>query len=71
MNNNAAANGGSVNKRLELWQRRLERAHDVLDQQGVHLYTWKRGDEVIAEAVGIVKTELKAMGVSPQMSRKG
>lgn len=68
---NGGGNGGPIDRRLDLWRRRLERAHDTLDQQGVRLYTWKRGDEVIAEAVGIVKGELRAMGVRPEVSRKG
>lgn len=44
-----------VNKKLELWRRRLERAHDVLDREGVRLYTWRRGEDVVLEAVGIVR----------------
>ena len=71
MGESAQAAGGPVDKRVDLWRRRLERAHDTLDRQGVRLYTWRRGDEVIEEAVGIVKAELKAMGVSPAASRKG
>ena len=67
----AQAAGGPIDKRLDLWRRRLERAHDTLDRQGVRLYTWRRGDEVIEEAVGIVKAELKAVGIGPGVSRKG
>lgn len=63
--------GGPVDRRVDLWRRRLERAHDTLDQQGIKLYTWRRGDEVVAEAVGIVREELRAMGVRPEVSRKG
>lgn len=44
-----------VNKKLELWLRRLERAHDTLEREGVRLYTWRKGDDVVSEAVGIVK----------------
>lgn len=47
-----------VNKKLELWRRRLERAHDLLDREGVMLYTWRRGDDVILEAVGLVREAL-------------
>lgn len=50
---------GAVNKKLELWKRRLTRAHEVLDQQGVQLYTWKRGQDVVAEATGIVRSALE------------
>jgi phosphatidate phosphatase APP1 len=44
-----------LNKKLELWLRRLERAHETLEREGVRLYTWRRGDDVVSEAVGIVK----------------
>lgn len=47
-----------VNKKLELWRRRLERAHEMLDREGVRLYTWRRGEDVVLEAVGLVKEEL-------------
>lgn len=52
---------GAVNKKLELWRRRLQRAHEQLDQQGVKLYTWRKGQDVEAEAVGIVKRYLAEM----------
>lgn len=44
-----------ANKKLELWLRRLERAHETLEREGVRLYTWRKGDDVVSEAVGIVK----------------
>ncbi|KAI1326695.1 hypothetical protein F5Y16DRAFT_225449 [Xylariaceae sp. FL0255] len=44
-----------MNKKLELWRRRLLRAQETLGQQGVPLYTWRRGEDVIMEAVGLVK----------------
>lgn len=53
------------NKKLELWSRRLERAHDQLDALGVALYTWRRGEDVIQEAIGIVKQ------ANRDMQRKG
>ncbi|KAM6540123.1 hypothetical protein FALCPG4_001862 [Fusarium falciforme] len=51
----------AVNKKLELWRRRLARAHEQLDGLGVALYTWRRGGDVIAEAEGIVKQALADM----------
>ncbi|KHN97084.1 actin patch protein [Metarhizium album ARSEF 1941] len=45
-----------VNKKLELWRRRLARAHEQLDSHGVALYTWRTGHDVVDEAVGIVKS---------------
>ncbi|KAK0645843.1 hypothetical protein B0T16DRAFT_412045 [Cercophora newfieldiana] len=48
-----------INKKLDLWRQRLARAHEILDQQGVQLYTWRKGDDVIKEAEGIVKEALR------------
>ncbi|KAI1088195.1 hypothetical protein F5B19DRAFT_496619 [Rostrohypoxylon terebratum] len=53
----------AVNKKVDLWRRRLQRAQETLDRQGVKLYTWRRGEEVMDEAVGIVKSCLREMGV--------
>ncbi|KAM0324302.1 hypothetical protein ACHAQA_008079 [Verticillium albo-atrum] len=52
----------AVNKKVELWRRRLERAHETLSAQGVRLYTWRRGDDVMAEAVGLVEQETRRSG---------
>jgi len=56
-------NQGPINKKLELWRRRLERAQDTLSQHGVPLYTWRRGDDVVAEALGIVKEVMRELGI--------
>ncbi|KAI1653209.1 hypothetical protein F4813DRAFT_383418 [Daldinia decipiens] len=54
---NGSLNGQTtvMNKKLDLWRRRLQRAQETLERQGVALYTWRRGDEVMDEAIGIVK----------------
>ncbi|KAI0887629.1 uncharacterized protein GGS22DRAFT_198818 [Annulohypoxylon maeteangense] len=52
----------AVNKKLDMWRRRLQRAQETLERQGVKLYTWRRGEEVVDEAVGIVKGCLREMG---------
>lgn len=51
--------GATQNKKVEVWLRRLQRAHDVLDSQGVALYTWRKGEDVIAEAVGLVEDAVR------------
>ncbi|KAK3368245.1 hypothetical protein B0H63DRAFT_504228 [Podospora didyma] len=60
-----AANSGTqnqaINKKLDLWRRRLARAHEALDERGVALYTWRKGDDVIAEAEGIVREAQREM----------
>ncbi|KAK0737116.1 hypothetical protein B0T21DRAFT_287892, partial [Apiosordaria backusii] len=55
--NNATA--AALSKKVDLWLRRLSRAHETLDEMGVPLYTWRRGEDVIKEAEGIVKEALK------------
>ncbi|PHH83468.1 hypothetical protein CDD82_427 [Ophiocordyceps australis] len=50
------------NKKLEVWRRRLLRAQEQLDGQGVALYTWRRGQDVVEEAAAIVQDELQAQG---------
>jgi phosphatidate phosphatase APP1 len=58
---NGAATAG-VNKKVDLWLRRLSRAHEILDTQGVKLYTWRRGEDVVREAEGIVRQALREIG---------
>jgi phosphatidate phosphatase APP1 len=53
----------AVNKKLDLWRRRLARAQETLDRQGVALYTWRKGSDVAAEAEGIVAEAMKKLGV--------
>jgi ATP-dependent RNA helicase DDX27 len=59
--NNGATGTTTYNKKVDLWLRRLARAHSILDAQGVKLYTWRRGEDVIAEAEGIVRAALREM----------
>ncbi|KAK3357752.1 hypothetical protein B0T25DRAFT_589950 [Lasiosphaeria hispida] len=51
--------GEPINKKVDLWRRRLARAHEMLDGQGVKLYTWRRGQDVIREAEGIVREAMR------------
>lgn len=52
----------AVSKKVDMWRRRLAHAHGTLDHIGVQLYTWRKGDDIIAEAEGIVKRELEELG---------
>lgn len=56
---NGPAAAAAINKKVDLWLQRLSRAHETLDAHGVKLYTWRRGDDVIVEAEGIVKEALR------------
>ncbi|GKT47847.1 phosphatidate phosphatase APP1 [Colletotrichum spaethianum] len=58
------APAAAPNRKHELWMRRLQRAQEILESHGVALYTWRRGGDVVAEAVGIVKEELKKVGLN-------
>lgn len=59
----------TVNKKTELWRRRVARAHEQLDRVGVVLYTWRRGQDVVEEAMGIVRRALEEM--QQQKGRQG
>ncbi|KAK6203704.1 hypothetical protein LQW54_008910, partial [Pestalotiopsis sp. IQ-011] len=61
--NTGSAPEAPLNKKLDLWHRRLQRAQDTLDQHGVALYTWRRGGDVIKEADGLVRQTMKDMGL--------
>ncbi|KAG5952911.1 hypothetical protein E4U53_007606 [Claviceps sorghi] len=52
---------GGVNKKLELWRRRLLRAHEQLQGRGVALYTWRTGHDVAGEAAGLVRRAQQEM----------
>lgn len=58
----AAGPGAAVNRKLDVWRRRLARAHETLDRHGVALYTWRKGLDVVAEAEGIVREAMRGMG---------
>ncbi|KAL2164032.1 hypothetical protein VTH06DRAFT_3246 [Thermothelomyces fergusii] len=61
---NGAGGGAATaaaNKKVDLWLMRLARAHETLDAQGVKLYTWRRGQDVMAKAEGLVREALRNM----------
>jgi ATP-dependent RNA helicase DDX27 len=59
----------ALNRKLELWRRRVARAQEQLDHLGVALYTWRRGQDVIKEAVGIVEQAQKEIERSHKETR--
>lgn len=59
----------TVNRKLELWRRRVARAHEQLEDLGVALYTWRKGQDVIEEAVGLVKQANRDMERKHQETR--
>ncbi|KAJ1337245.1 Phosphatidate phosphatase APP1-like protein [Microdochium nivale] len=61
----------STDRKVDLWQARMQRAHETLDDLGVPLYTWRRGVDVIDVTESLIKRSLKELGVEPAKSRKG
>ncbi|KAL8356646.1 hypothetical protein RB601_001784 [Gaeumannomyces tritici] len=61
----------ALDKKVALWHGRLTRAHEVLAREGVALYTWRRGDDVVLEAQGIVRDALREMERSGGGGGKG
>lgn len=70
-NNNQANTAAIVNKKVDLWLRRLSRAHETLDELGVPLYTWRRGEDVIKEAEGIVRESMRGQTGTAQAGGLG
>ena len=53
--NSRSSSPAPVNKREEVWKRRLARAKESLEGKGVILKTWRVGSDVEQEAVKLVK----------------
>ena len=52
------ANGGvapPISKKEEMWKRRWERAEEIFRGKGVLLRSWRRGEDVMNEAVGLIE----------------
>ena len=58
---NGGAGGGSggdgpeISKKEEMWKQRLARAKKIFAEKGVVLQTWRRGEDVMDDAVGLVE----------------
>lgn len=61
--NAAPAYEPSVNKKVDLWRRRWKRANDILDAQGVELRSWRTGQDVVLDAVRLLESKMREMGV--------
>ena len=53
------ANGALVNKKEELWNRRLAKAKEILEGKGVILKTWRVGSDVEKDAARLVEQYMK------------
>lgn len=55
INGNSSANSAAVNKKEEIWNRRWARAKEIFESKGVMLKTWRVGEDVLEDAVGLVE----------------
>ena len=49
----------AINKKEDLWKRRWARAKEVMDAQGVMLRSWRMGDDVVEDAVGLIRKAME------------
>jgi phosphatidate phosphatase APP1 len=56
-------NNVPVNKKLELWKRRWQRAREILDSKGVVLRSWRVGSDASLETIQLIRKTLTEMGV--------
>uniref|UniRef100_A0A0B7JML6 Uncharacterized protein n=2 Tax=Bionectria ochroleuca TaxID=29856 RepID=A0A0B7JML6_BIOOC len=61
---------GALNRKVDLWNRRLARAEDQLAQLGVKLYTWRRGQDVVEEAAGLVRKAKEEMETNRRLTSR-
>jgi phosphatidate phosphatase APP1 len=60
-----------INKKLDMWKRRWQRAKGILDAQGVALRGWRVGSDVCIEAVQLIEKTLTEMNVEGYGHGKG
>lgn len=54
-----ASTMSTVNKKEDLWNRRLARAKEIFNERGVLLRTWRVGSDVMDDAVRLVEKAIK------------
>jgi hypothetical protein len=60
-----------VNKKLDMWKWRWQRAMSILDAHGVVLRGWRVGSDVCLEAVQLVEKTLREMNDEGYGNGKG
>jgi hypothetical protein len=48
-----------LNKKVELWKRRWDRAKTILEREGVMLKSWRVGADVMSDAIRLVEKAAK------------
>lgn len=54
-NNSGGGGGEEISKKEEMWQRRWATAKSIFEDKGVLLRSWRRGEDVMDEAVKLVE----------------
>ena len=55
-NPNSRNSAPQMSKKEEIWKRRWARAKEILDDQGVMLRSWRKGDDVMDEAIKLIES---------------
>lgn len=59
VNGNPTNPNPAINKKEDLWRRRWASAKEIMDSQGVMLRSWRMGDDVVEDAVGLIRKAIK------------
>ncbi|MCJ1347288.1 hypothetical protein MMC31_005511 [Peltigera leucophlebia] len=59
VNGNPTNPNPAINKKEDLWKRRWANAKEIMDAQGVMLRSWRMGDDVVEDAVGLIRKAIE------------
>lgn len=59
VNGNPTNPNPAINKKEDLWKRRWASAKEIMDAQGVMLRSWRMGDDVVEDAVGLIRKAIE------------
>lgn len=59
VNGNPTNPNPAINKKEDLWKRRWANAKETMDAQGVLLRSWRMGDDVVEDAVGLIRKAIE------------
>lgn len=59
VNDNSTNLNTAINKKEDLWKRRWALAKEAMDARGVMLRSWRVGDDVVEDAVGLIRKAME------------
>lgn len=59
VNGNPANLNPAINKKEDMWKRRWASAKEIMAAQGVMLRSWRIGDDVVEDAVGLIRRAIE------------